>query len=282
MWINAGDQVTVEDLLLGIANISANDASIMLAEGQAGSVAHWLAAMNANARALGMVNSRFGTPNGWPDEGATFTTANDLVKLAEALVRRHPDKMARYIGRPGFAYGGIEQVNHDPLIGRFEGADGLKTGYTNEAGYGFLGTAQRRGQRLVMVVAGIDRNSLRARAARRYMEWGFSAFERERLFEEGETVAQARVQNGSARSVGLRTERTVFVNVPRERTAELEVSIEYDGPVRAPFDAGERIATLVIEVPDMEPARIPLVAAESVGEAGFFARIFNGIAGWFS
>ena len=282
MWINAGDRVTVDDLLLGIANISANDASIILAEGQAGSVAQWTAAMNAEARALGMVNSHFGTPNGWPDEGGTFTTANDLVKLAEALIERHPDKFGYYIGRSGFSYNGIAQTNHDPMIGRVRGADGIKTGYTNEAGFGFLGTAQRGGQRLVLVVAGVDRSPLRARAARNYMEWGFSAFERERLFDEGQTVGEARVQGGSARHVALTTDRAVFVNVPDGRVGELKASIVYDGPIRAPFERGDRIATLEIDVPGMEPARVPLIAGETVSEAGFFARIFNGVAGWFS
>lgn len=282
MWINAGDRVPVDDLLTGIANISANDGAIMLAKGQAGSVEEWTRAMTARAHDLGMTNSHFGTPNGWPDEGATFTTANDLVILAEAMIERHPDKFARYIGLPTFTYNGIEQPNRDPMLGRVGGADGIKTGYTNESGFGYLGTAQRNGQRLVLVVAGAGRNAVRARGARSFMEWGFSAFDRERLFEEGETVGTARVQSGSARSVALQTDRTVFVNVPSGRAADLELSIQYDGPLRAPFDAGERVATLVVTVPDMEPARIPLIAAETVEEAGFFGRITNGIAGWFS
>ncbi len=281
MWINAGDQVPVDDLLMGIANISANDGAIMLAQGQAGTTANWVGGMNLRARALGMTNSHFGTPNGWPDEGKTFTTANDLITLAEALIGRHPDKFRRYIGLPGFRYNGIEQTNHDPLIGRTRGADGIKTGYTNEAGFGYLGTAQRGGQRLVLVVAGVGRNALRARSARAYMEWGFDAFDRERLFASGQTVGSARVQGGNARNVALQTDRTVFVNVPSGRAADLRLSIMYDGPLRAPFAAGDRVATLVIEVPDMEPARVPLIAAEAVDEAGFFARIINGIAGWF-
>ncbi len=281
MWIGAGDRVTVDNLLTGIANVSANDGAVMLAEGQAGTVVNWVGGMNLRARGLGMTNSHFGTPNGWPDEGKTFTTANDLVTLAEALIGRHPDKFARYIGLPGFRYNGIEQINHDPLIGRTRGADGIKTGYTNEAGFGYLGTAQRAGQRLVLVVAGVDRGSLRARAAREYIEWGFDAFDRERLFASGQTVGSARVQGGSLRSVALKTDRTVFVNVPKGRASEMRLSIAYDGPLRAPFAEGQQVATLVIEVPDMEPANVPLIAAESVGEASFFGRIINGIAGWF-
>ncbi len=282
MWINAGDRVSVSDLLTGIANVSANDASIMLAEGQAGSVAAWLDAMNAQARTLDMANSRFGTPNGWPDEGATFTTANDLVKLAKAIVTRHPDLVARYMGKPGFRYNGIEQRNRDPMIGRVEGADGLKTGYTNESGFGYLGTARRGDQRLVLVIAGTRRGSVRDNSARALMEWGFDEFVRESLFSEGTIVGQARVQGGSARSVDLVTERDVFVNVPRGRTNEMSMRIEYNGPLRAPLNAGDSVATLVVEVPGMEPARLPLIVSRNVPKAGFFARLINGIAGWFS
>lgn len=282
MWINFGDSVSVDEILMGIANISANDAAVLLAKGQAGSVDSWVKAMNARARDLRMTGSHFGTPNGWPDEGRTFTTARDLIRLGEALVARHPEKFARFIGQPGFAYGGIEQPNHDPLIGKVAGADGIKTGYTNEAGYGFLGTAQRNGQRLMLVVAGVDRGSLRARAARDYLEWGFGAFERRRLFGKDEIIGHARVQNGAARSVALRAGRPVYVNVPRGAQAELRMTIAYDGPKRAPLAAGEAVAMLVVEVPGMEPARIPLLAAEAVPQAGAFARIFNGIAGWFT
>lgn len=280
MWINARDRVPVDDLLMGIANVSANDAAIMLAEGQAGSVAGWIAGMNLRAQALGMKDSHFGTPNGWPDEGRTFTTARDLVRLAEALVRRHPEKFARYIGRPGFRYNGIDQPNHDPLIGRTQGADGIKTGYTNEAGFGYLGTAQRGAQRLVLVVAGVDSNAARARAARDYMEWGFTSFERRRLFATRQSVGSARVQGGTLRNTDLLTDRPVYVNVPRGRAGDMQLRIEYDGPLRAPFAAGEAVATLVVEVPGMEPARTPLLAAEGSQAAGFFTRIFNGLAGW--
>ena len=282
MWIGAGEPVSVHDMLTGIANVSANDAAAALAEGQAGSVDAWVAAMNEEARRLGMTQSHFGTPNGWPDEGRTFTTAHDLVKLARAMITRQPELYARYIGKRGFRFNGIEQSNHDPLIGRTRGADGIKTGYTNEAGFGYLGSVERDGQRLVLVVAGVDRSGTRARAARNYIEWGFSAFERRRLFGEQQVVGEARVQGGGARRVGLRTDRTVYVNVPRGASGELSMSISYDGPLRAPFSAGDRVATLVIEVPGMEPARLPLLATDDVEQAGVFARMLNGIAGWFS
>lgn len=282
MWLNAGDRVTVDDLLMGIANISANDGSVVLAEGQAGSLKSWVEGMNNRSRELGMTASHFGTPNGWPDEGQTFTTARDLVRLGKALVERHPRKFARYVGKPGFRFNGIEQPNRDPMIGRVSGADGIKTGYTNEAGFGYLGTAKRDGQRLMLVVAGVDRNSRRAKAARQYIEWGFSAFERRRLFNKGEIVGTIRVQNGDERSVPVRTDRAIFVNVPRGREAELRAFISYDGPLRAPFAAGEKVAMLVVQVPGMEPARIPLVADRAIETAGVFARLINGFAAWLS
>ncbi len=280
MWIEADADVAVVDLLAGIANVSANDGSVLLAQGHAGSVDAWVNGMNARARDLELASSHFGTPNGWPDEGRTFTSAQDLVVLAEALLDRHPDKYARIIGKRSFTYNGVEQFNYDPLIGRIEGADGIKTGFTNEAGYGYLGTAERDGQRLVMVVAGAPTLGTRARAARRYIEWGFAAFDRQRLFGASQTVGEARVQGGDARSVPLRTDRDVFVNVPKNRASELQLSIVYDGPVRAPFEEGEEIASLVVEVPGMEPARMPLLATQSVDEAGVLDRIVNALAGW--
>ncbi|MDJ0643045.1 MAG: D-alanyl-D-alanine carboxypeptidase family protein [Erythrobacter sp.] len=282
MWLSADRPVRVEDLLTGIANVSANDASIVLAEGAMGSVDNWTALMNEKASELGMSQSHFATPNGWPDDGRTFTTAHDLVVLAKALIGRHPKKFAHYLGKREFSWNGVAQTNYDPLLGRVDGADGIKTGYTNESGFGFLGTARRGSQRLVMVIAGADRLGVRARASRALMEWGFDAFDRKRLFEKGATVGRARVQAGNARGVDLTTDRQISVNVPKGKAGGMTMAIRYSGPVRAPIAAGQKIATLEVRVPDMAPARIPLVAASNIEPAGFFSRIFNGIAGWFS
>lgn len=282
MWLGARDEVLVDELLLGIANVSANDGSAVLAEGQAGSIKRWTAGMNARARELGMTNSHFGTPNGWPDDGGTFTSARDLVALARAMTARHPTKFAHYVGRRSFTFNDIEQFNHDPLVGRVAGADGIKTGYTNEAGFGYLGTAKRNGRRLIMVVAGSPRDRVRDRAARSYIEWGFSAFEGERLFAPDTSVARARVQRGSVRNVDLVAAREVRVSVPKGTNDPVRMSVRYDGPLIAPIEAGEKVAVLVIEVPGMTPTRVPLVAAKPVSVAGPFLRVINGIAGWLS
>jgi serine-type D-Ala-D-Ala carboxypeptidase (penicillin-binding protein 5/6) len=282
MFLAQGERVRVDDLLLGIANVSANDGAAVLGEGQAGSVAAWTQAMNASARGIGMSGSYFGTPNGFPDEGRTFTTANDLVRLARAMIARHPDKFGYYIGRRGFDYKGIAQVNHDPLIGRVAGADGIKTGFTNESGFSYLGTAQRNGQRLVLVVAGVENGRLRARVARDYMEWGFAAFERRRLFDPGAVVGEARVQNGDARSLALVGKGAIAINLPRGKTGKLAATIRYDGPLRAPIAAGQEVAVLEVTTPGAAPARIPLYAAKAVGVAGPFDRLINAVAGLFS
>lgn len=282
MFLVQGERVRVDDLLLGIANVSANDGAAVLAEGQAGSVAAWTAKMNATARGLGMSGSHFGTPNGFPDEGRTFTTARDLVTLARAMIARHPDKFAYYIGRTGFDYKGIAQVNHDPLLGRLPGADGIKTGFTNESGFSYLGTARRDGKRLVLVLGGVENGRLRAKVAKAYMEWGFSAFERRRLYGPGAEVGAARVQNGDAHSVTLVGKGAVTINLPRNASGKLAARIRYDGPLRAPIAAGQEVAVLEVTAPGLAPARIPLYAAEAVGVAGPLDRVINAVAGLFS
>lgn len=282
MFLDVGERVRVDDLLLGIANVSANDGAAVLAAGQAGSVSAWTAEMNRTARALDMTGSYFGTPNGWPDEGRTFTTARDLVALATALIGRHPDKFGYYVGRSGFDYKGLAQINHDPLIGNTPGADGIKTGFTNEAGFSYLGTAQRQGQRLVLVLAGVETGRLRAKVARAYMEWGFAAFDHRRLFGADAVIGAARVQDGAARRVELVARGPVAVNVPRGSTGPISATIRYEGPLRAPLVAGDQVAVLEVTAAGMAPATIPLYARDNVGTAGAFDRVINGLAGLFS
>lgn len=282
MFLTQGERVSVDDLLLGIANVSANDGAAVLAEGQAGSLAAWTAQMNATARLIGMTGSYFSSPNGWPDQGRTFTTANDLATLARAMVTRHPDKFGYYIGRAGLDYKGIAQVNHDPMIGRVPGADGIKTGFTNEAGFSYLGTARRNGQRLVLVLAGVENGRLRAKLAKSYIEWGFSAFDRKTLFANGAVVGSARVQDGDTRGVPLKAAGPVAINLPRASNSALTATIRYEGPLRAPIKAGQEVALLEITAEGAAPARIPLYAAQDVAVAGPVDRVINAVAAVFS
>jgi serine-type D-Ala-D-Ala carboxypeptidase (penicillin-binding protein 5/6) len=281
MYINAGERVPVENLLRGITTISANDACIVLAEGAAGSVAAWLEKMNATARALGMRNSVFATPNGWPDENRTLVTARDLVTLGEALVTRHNDLYHHYFGARSMRWNDIEQTNHDPVTGVVQGADGIKTGFTNAAGYNFLGSAERDGRRLMMVVAGSRSGGQRARASRALLEWGFTAWRGMPLYEEGATVARARVQGGDALSVALVAPRRIAAALPMGGGAP-KLTIRYKGPITAPIAAGARVAELEIAVPGLPPSRVPLAAAEAVETAGPIDRALAGLAWLFT
>lgn len=283
MYISAGAEVRVDDLLMGIANVSANDGAVVLAEGAAGSVQNWVDRMNRTARELGMRDTRFGTPNGWPDEGATFTTAQDLVTLARAMVARHPQLYARYIGKPEFTYNGITQPNRDPLTGRVAGADGIKTGFTNQAGNGFLGSAVRNGRRLAFVVAGADSMEARNALARDLVEWGFAATSSSPLYRQGATVGTALVQGGEDLSVPLITNMPVRATFPAPAApagdSTVSLSIRYLGPLRAPVRKGEAVAELIISVDGMTPSSVPLVAGASVARAEGLGRLRNGLVG---
>jgi D-alanyl-D-alanine carboxypeptidase (penicillin-binding protein 5/6) len=279
MFLKAGDQVSIGQLLLGVTTVSANDGAVALAVAATGSQDAWLKLMNENAVQLGMRDTHFGTPNGWPDEGRTYTSARDLAILAEALTTRYPELYRRFFGHHGMSYNGVTQNNHDPVTGVVDGADGIKTGYTKQAGYNFLGSAERNGRRLVMVVAGVPTIPLRNQTARALLRWGFDAFESRMILPAGLPVGEARVQNGEAGAVALRTERAVLASVPPERTGEVKLSIRYRGPVEAPIAKGQQVAFLHVEVPGQQPNDVPLVAAEPVERANVLERLRNGLLG---
>lgn len=279
MFLDREHEVTVHDLLMGIANVSANDGCVVMAEGAAGSVANWVALMNAEARRIGMTNSHYGTPNGWMDEGQTYVTPRDLATLAAAMLRRHPDLYHRYIGHQTSTWNGITQRNHDPILGKLEGADGIKTGFTNQAGYGFLGSAERNGRRLVMVIGSAEKPKERARAAADLMDWGFAAFDSRPLFAPDATVGEARVQDGEARSVPLLAPTAYSATSPRGTRAPVSLRLVYDGPLVAPIRKGDAVASLEIRVGSAAPQKVPLVAGADVARAGPLRRLLNGLAG---
>ena len=282
MFLPHDARVTFDQLLHGVTTVSANDASVVLAEGLAGSVPDWAEMMNAKARSIGMENSHFATPNGWPDEGKTFVTARDLTILARTLITDHPEQYAHFIGKREYSFGGITQSNRDPMLGRVKGADGIKTGFTNEAGFGFLGSAKRDGVRLIIVVGGAERGNIRDRAARAYMEWGFQEFNRRFLFGPGETVANARVQGGNVSQVDLVSNDGVNAVIANGASGDISVRLHYNGPLRAPIEKGEEVAELEVMVDGMPTSKIPLVAGHEVTRASGLRRLFNGFTGWLS
>ena len=287
MFLSPGEQVSVENLLHGIVTLSGNDACVVLAEGIAGTEEAFTDLMNKEAKRLGMTNSNFGNSNGWPDEGRTYVTARDLVTLAKATIEETPSLYKQFYDTPSFTWGKtmsgepITQANRNPILGKVAGADGLKTGHTQEAGYGFTGSAVQDGRRLVMVVAGLDSFNGRISESVRFMDWGFKAWKAKRLFQQGETVETADVQMGSASTVPIVAPRDLAVTLPRTATGSISAKVVYNGPIKAPIAKGQQIAQLIISTNDTGPQVLPLVAGEAVEEAGFFGRLWNGLKSFF-
>ncbi|HYE26968.1 MAG TPA: D-alanyl-D-alanine carboxypeptidase family protein [Allosphingosinicella sp.] len=289
MFLSPGEQVSVENLLHGIVTLSGNDASVVLAECLAGTEAAFAAQMNAEARRLGMTDSNFGNSNGWPDAGVTFTTARDLARLAAATIQETPELYKAFYRKKEFTWGRtlgggapITQGNRNPLLGKIAGADGLKTGHTAEAGYGFTGSAEQNGRRIIMVVAGLGSFNQRIDESVKFMDWGFRAWKSQPLFRKGEKVADARVQLGGDDEVALVAPRDLAVTLPAGvGGSSIRVRVVYEGPIKAPIRAGQPVAQLVVSTADTPPQTMPLVAAKAVAEAGFLGRIWNGLTSLF-
>jgi D-alanyl-D-alanine carboxypeptidase (penicillin-binding protein 5/6) len=290
MFLSVGEQVSVENLLHGIVTLSGNDASVVLAECIAGTEQAFAARMTQEAKRLGMKNSQFGNSNGWPDEGYTYTTARDLARLAEATIQETPDLYKAFYQKESFTWGRtlggnqpITQGNRNPLLGKVQGADGLKTGHTAEAGYGFTGSAEQNGRRIVMVVAGLGSYNQRIDESVKFMNWGFRSWKSQPLFKQGEKVGTAQVQMGGEDEVGLLAPRNLAVTLPAGLLDDnIKVRVVYDGPLKAPIAKGQQVASLVVQTGDTPPQTMPLIAAEAVKEAGFFGRMWAGLMSLFA
>jgi D-alanyl-D-alanine carboxypeptidase (penicillin-binding protein 5/6) len=289
MFLSANEQVSVENLLHGIVTLSGNDASVVLAECIAGTEQAFTDQMNALAKRIGLTNSHFGTANGWPDNGVTYVSARDLATLARSEIENHYALYKKFYSQPSFTWGktlgsnqDITQQNRNPILGHVPGADGLKTGHTDEAGYGFTGSADQNGRRLIEVVAGLDSWNARVQESTRLIQWGFAAWQAKQLFTQGAKVGAAKVQLGSSADVPLIAPRNLAVTVPAGLSSGARsMKIRYQGPLVAPIAKGQEVAQLVITTGDTPPQIVPLVAGEDVGRAGFFGRIWLGLKSLF-
>ncbi|MDE2405540.1 MAG: D-alanyl-D-alanine carboxypeptidase, partial [Sphingomonadales bacterium] len=204
----------------------------------------------------------------------------DLTRLAQAMLTRFPQYYRTYIGKPGMTWNGITQPNHDPTLGVIPGADGIKTGFTNEAGYNFLGSATRDGRRLIMVIAHMPNGKERARVSRALLDWGFAAWESRRIYPAGRILADAEVQQGDAASVGLETAQAIDMTMPRGVTAPVKARVRYNGPLVAPIAKGQEVAILEVRVGQQPPAEVPLVASADVARVdSVAARLRAGLSG---
>lgn len=274
-FVEVGKRVSVHDLLRGIVVQSGNDAAIAVAEGISGTEDGFAEEMNYVARQLGMENSTFRNSTGWPDP-EQFTTARDLNILATAMIRDFPvdtyPELYSMFAEKDFSYNGIKQGNRNPLVYGTQGADGLKTGHTEESGYGLVGSANRDGQRVIMVLNGLTSMKQRSSESRRLMDLMFREFKLYRFFDAGEPVDQANIWLGKAQKLDLVLEEPLHLVLSRTDRRRMKMSMQWNDPVPAPITAGQDIGTLVLELPD-EKLVYPLTAARDVGELGVFDRV---------
>ncbi|WP_299617029.1 D-alanyl-D-alanine carboxypeptidase family protein [Pelagibius sp.] len=271
MFVEVGDQIRVEDLLRGVIVQSGNDACIVLAEGLAGSEEAFADQMTARAREIGMTGSTFANATGWPHPNHRMT-ARDLATLAHRLITDHPEHY-HYYAEKEFTWSDIRQGNRNPLLYKNIGADGLKTGHTEEAGYGLTASAVQNDRRLILVLNGLPSIKARSAEAERLMSWGFREFGNYALFKAGETVDEAPVWLGAEDTVPLVIADDLTVTLPRNARNGMKVSVVYDSPIPAPVPAGQEIAQLRISWPDGVPVEVPLMAGSDVEQLGPFGRI---------
>ena len=278
-FVEVGTRVSVEDLLHGVIVQSGNDAAIVLAEGIAGTEEAFVEEMNFWAKKLNMKNTNFRNSTGWPDPDLT-TTAKDLNILTVELIRKFPSdkypKLYPVFAKKSFTYNNIKQPNRNPLIYATKGADGLKTGHTQESGFGLVGSAIRNGQRVIMVLNGMESNKQRSNESRRLMDLVFREFKVYEFFKKDEAIDQANVWLGTVPKVDLVLDAPLKMVLSRYQRQSIEISVQWLDPVPAPIQQGDQIGTLVIKLPD-NVTKLPLRAAFNVDTLGVFNRIIAAI-----
>jgi D-alanyl-D-alanine carboxypeptidase (penicillin-binding protein 5/6) len=273
MYAAIHSKVKVTDLLHGAIIQSGNDACIALAEGMTGSEAAFAEIMTKRARELGLTQSNFANPTGLPDP-RTHVTARELAKLAQHIIRTYPE-FYRLFGEREFTWNRIRQFNRNPLLATNIGVDGLKTGFTREAGYGIVASAVQNGMRLIAVTNGFKDLKARGEETRKLLEWGFKGFESRPLFAEGQTIGDARLYGGARGRVPLIAGGSVSLLVPRNSSERVLARLVYQGPVRAPIEKGQQIGQLKVWRGEKVVLEVPLQASEAVGRGNLSQRAFD-------
>lgn len=274
MFAAIHSKVPVDDLLHGAIIQSGNDSCMVLAEGIAGSERAFAEMMTKRARELGMTQSTFANSNGLPDPGNKMTV-RELAKLARHIIQTYPD-FYKLFGEREFTWNKIRQQNRNPLLSSLEGADGLKTGYTKEGGYGMVGSAVQNGMRLIVVVNGLEDPDDRASEAKKMLEWGFRNFEARTLFAPGQPVGYAKVFGGDSRSVKLASSEPIKVMVQKNGNDKLIARVVYNGPVRAPIEPGQRVGIVRVWRGANIAMEAPVAATEPVGKGSTMRRAIDG------
>jgi D-alanyl-D-alanine carboxypeptidase (penicillin-binding protein 5/6) len=282
MFAELNSEIRLEDLIQGVVVQSANDGCIIIAEGMAGSEENFAALMTERARELDLTQSVFKNSTGLPAEGQ-MVTVRELVKLALHIFREYPD-FYRYYSQPDFTWNKITQRNRNPLLAMNIGADGMKTGYTEESGYAIVGSVARDDRRLFVALSGMTSERERAEEARKILDWGMRVFEKSELFAEGETVGEAQVYGGAKSGVALKANGPISIFVPITNRDRLTARIIYEGPVIAPVEEGTQIGSLRVFIGDTLSQETPLYAAENVETGALHQRALDAVGellvGW--
>lgn len=271
MWVRVDTQIELQNLLRGVIIQSGNDACIVIAENIAGSEEAFAALMNSKAREWGLNDSTFANATGWPDENQKMSM-RDLALLTRKIISEFGDYYALFSERE-FTWEKIPQPNRNPLLGNVDGADGLKTGHTEESGYGLVGSAMRNGERRILVVNGLSSERERVTESARLMRLAFNDFTTKSFFKPGDIVADAQVFKGRAATVPLLTTEPVKLIVHRAALDNAKATVIYEGPVAAPIRERQQIGYLKVEVDGGASREYPLYAGRAVKELGFFGKV---------
>jgi D-alanyl-D-alanine carboxypeptidase (penicillin-binding protein 5/6) len=275
MFAEVRSSITLENLIQGVIVQSANDGCIIIAEGMAGSEENFAQLMTERAREIGMTRSVFKNSTGLPAEGQVVTV-RELAMLALHIWTEYPDYYA-YYAQPEFTWNNITQRNRNPLLRMDIGADGMKTGFTEESGYGIVGSVARDDRRLFVALSGMESDAQRAEEARKILDWGMRAFDKYQVFAADEIVGEAKVYGGAKGGVGLRSNGPISLFVPLTNRDRLVARIVYDGPVIAPVEEGARVGTLRVWIGEAMSQETPLFAAESVETGKLHQRALDAI-----
>ncbi len=274
MFIEVDKRVSVYDLLLGVVVQSGNDASIAIAEGISGSEEIFAIEMNNLGKKIGLTGSNFTNSSGWPDDNH-YTTAEDLAKIAQYTIENHYELYQMY-KISDFTYNGIKQDNRNPLLYTFEGADGFKTGYTEAAGYGLVGSAERGDRRLIVVLNGLESSKSRAQESLRLMDWGFNNFQLVDFYKKNEVIQEVDTWLGKEDKVDLVALEDISVSIPKAQLSSAKVTVLVEEPIATPIKIGDQIAKLQISFADKQ-VDFPLYSGEDIDQKNFFSRIFSAI-----
>lgn len=277
MFVELGSSITLDDLLKGIVIQSGNDATIAVAEGIAGSEDLFVARINAMAEKFGMKNSHFMNASGWPDPNH-YSTPHDLAIMAFHLIRDYPQFYKTYFSMPEFTWHGIRQQNRDPLLGKVAGADGIKTGHTEEAGYGLIGSAERQGRRVLMVLSGLSSAKDRQSEGVRLMNWALDSFRIQRVLTANQKLLNIPVVYGVEKAVPVTVLNNVEATVPATlQMRDVTMKAKFMAPLMAPVKAGQSVGTLVVSIPNMPVQEYPLVAGADIERKGWIGLTFDKI-----